>query len=261
MCTVSWLHTSSGYQLLFNRDERKTRKVASAPSFHERDGVRFVAPIDGDHGGTWIATNEFGLTLALVNGLRPVEATPRSRGLLVMDLASSESVDEVASRLDHESLDDYAPFTLIAVQPEHAAALLEWDGRQFTSTANAEDRMPVTSSSFDPNGVRASRKKDFQRLQAGGKLSAELLFTFHQSHGAGPSAYSTCMHRPDASTVSFTWVDVTEHDVRLFYSPAAPCAWAPGETLELLRRAYETHETKPPRVSRGSDRAASARSS
>jgi hypothetical protein len=236
MCTVSWLHHDTGYQLLFNRDERNTRKVATAPEHHTRNGVQFIAPLDGDHGGTWIATNEFGLTLALLNGLRPVKPAPRSRGHLVMDLAASSSAAEVASRIGQVDLDSFAPFKLAALQPGHPAALFEWDWIELTASMDAEPRMPLTSSSFDPEGVRSFRQKEFQRLQAGNKLRAETLFAFHQSHGTEPSAYSTCMHRPDASTVSFTWVDVTEQDVRFFYSPSAPCQWAPGETLELPRR-------------------------
>lgn len=261
MCTVSWLHSDSGYQLLCNRDERNTRKVATAPALHERDGVRFIAPLDGDHGGTWIATNEHGLTLALVNGVRPLEPSPRSRGYLLMTLASAGSLNEVAARIGQANLLLYAPFTLVVLQPKHPAALFEWDASRLTTNMNAEDRMPLASSSFDPEGVRTYRQKEFQRFQTAGKLTAETLFTFHQSHGSGPSAYSTCMHRSDAQTVSFTWVDVTEHDVHFFYSPAAPCQWAPGETLDLTLRPKEIPETKPPQPSRRSGRAASARSS
>jgi hypothetical protein len=49
------------------------------------------------------------------------------------------------------------------------------------------------------------------------------------------------MHRPDANTVSFTWVTVTAAEIRFLYSPSAPCHWAPGEILRLDRagiRAY-----------------------
>jgi hypothetical protein len=67
MCTVSWIHQGSGYQLLCNRDEKRTRRPASAPQLLTRNNVRFVAPIDGDSGGTWVAVNEFGLSLVLLN--------------------------------------------------------------------------------------------------------------------------------------------------------------------------------------------------
>ncbi len=70
MCTVSWIHTPRGYELFCNRDEAITRESAFAPGAIDRNGVRVLAPLDGRHGGTWIAVNEFGLALCLTNGVR-----------------------------------------------------------------------------------------------------------------------------------------------------------------------------------------------
>jgi hypothetical protein len=66
MCTVSWVHQKDGYQLLSNRDEKHTRKPALAPSLRQQRQVRFLAPIDGDQGGSWIGVNQFGLSLCLL---------------------------------------------------------------------------------------------------------------------------------------------------------------------------------------------------
>src|SRR3982751_1081178 len=71
MCTVSWIRTREGYQLLCNRDERHTRRPAQAPTVREDQGVQFIAPIDGDEGGSWIGVNQFGLTLCLLNRYDP----------------------------------------------------------------------------------------------------------------------------------------------------------------------------------------------
>ncbi|MBI4909752.1 MAG: hypothetical protein HY820_39405, partial [Acidobacteria bacterium] len=65
---MSWLHDTDGYQVLCNRDEKKTRRKALPPVVNTRQGVRYIAPADGDHGGTWIAVNDRGLTLCLLNG-------------------------------------------------------------------------------------------------------------------------------------------------------------------------------------------------
>ncbi len=67
MCTVSWRAARDGYDLFFNRDELHTRAPELPPALSERDGVRFLAPRDGDHGGTWLAVNEHGLTVCLLN--------------------------------------------------------------------------------------------------------------------------------------------------------------------------------------------------
>ena len=63
------------------------------------------------------------------------------------------------------------------------------------------------------------------------------LYRFHCSHGPGPDAYSPCMHRDDAETVSFSWVIVTRQETRFLYSPAAPCQWSPSEQQILARAA------------------------
>src|SRR6478752_326444 len=107
MCTVSWIHTQDGYQLLCNRDELDTRMRAEVPAMLVEDDVRYLAPADGDFGGTWIAANEHGLTLALLNLMTPWVRPSRSRGHLVRDLASCPTIDEVHSQLDRTDLSQY----------------------------------------------------------------------------------------------------------------------------------------------------------
>src|SRR5689334_7010464 len=118
MCTVSWIHHKDGYQLLCNRDEKLTRKPAQEPRLADRKDTRFLAPVDGDFGGTWIAANEFGVSLCLLNGpnSRNANAT-RSRGLLVLDLIPLSSIAAVSKNLQAADLSDYASFTLAALEP------------------------------------------------------------------------------------------------------------------------------------------------
>jgi hypothetical protein len=244
MCTVSWVHGEEGYQLLCNRDEKHTRQEASAPEVRSVDGVKIIAPADGDFGGTWIATNELGLTVALLNGPAnaPRGTVPgrKSRGVLVAELAGAKSLEEIRRQVLEEDLGSFAGLSLVALTPGRPAILFEWNGWHLTTTENAEHRMPLTSSSFDPEGVQEKRRQEFSdRLQAVRELDADLLFEFHRSHGLrtdDPSGYSTCMHRPDAETVSFTWIQVSKPGVQFFYSPASPCQWAHGETIRLERR-------------------------
>jgi hypothetical protein len=74
---------------------------------------------------------------------------------------------------------------------------MEWDGHRI---ADIEPRLPLVSSSFDPQGVHARRRAEFdRRLKAAGEPSPSLLFGFHLSHGNAPDAYSSCMHRPDGT--------------------------------------------------------------
>ena len=81
MCTVSWTREPDGYHLLANRDEKRTRAIAQPPRVRRHFGVRYLAPTDTDHGGTWIAVNEYGIAACLLN--RPgLTRGVQSRGLL-----------------------------------------------------------------------------------------------------------------------------------------------------------------------------------
>ncbi len=222
MCTVTWIHEENGYRLLSNRDERRSRAAALAPSIRERDGVRLIAPVDGEFGGTWIGVNELGVSLCLLNGTGGCGV--RSRGLLVADLLSAASLAEATERFRRLELSLYAPFTLLVLAPG-CDTVLEWSG---LTRCERRAQPPLASSSLDPAGVRARRRAAF-RSHAGS------LEAFHASHDSGPSAYSACMHGTDAETVSFTRVSVTRSQIELFYTPAAPCRRVPGQRVLLGR--------------------------
>lgn len=229
MCTVSWIHEDDGYQLFCNRDERHTRRPALSPRIAEQRGVRFIAPVDGDHGGSWIGVNQFGLSLCLLNryqGESRVDAPViyTSRGLLLNELMNCRSRDEVPSRIEAADLTRYQPFTLLALEPESSPLVLQWTGRECVIERSGEVMMPLTSSSFDPPGVSASRHQHFNNLvAASGKIDAHLLYRFHSNHSPAASAYSTCMHRYDARTVSFSRIKVTRRDIEFYYHPNSAC--------------------------------------
>ena len=236
MCTVSWLHHEGGYRLFSNRDEKRARKPARPPALQTLRGVRFLAPIDGDAGGTWIGVNQFGLSLCLLNRYQDDASMTgagswTSRGRLVLDLLDAATTQEARDRAAAADLAAYRPFTLLALEPGTPARLLHWTGRECRLLDDAEHEMPLTSSSFDLPGVLAARSEHFARLRAEhGRIDEPLLRRFHASHLPAPSAYSTCMHREDAQTVSFTAIAVSPDGIHLAYRPHAPCA---GDDAEV----------------------------
>lgn len=233
MCTVSWLYEAEGYELLCNRDENLDRAPALGPRVHVLGGIRFMAPIDGEAGGTWIGVNEFGVALTLLNGPPGIGAVPHtSRGVLALELLSATCQGEVCERLRRRDLSEFAPFTLAVFDTRVPAVTLEWSGEELAICG--EPRAPLVSSSFDRAGVVFSRRWEFARMvSASSKLSAAVLSAFHESHAHGPSAYSACMHRPDAQTVSFTRVRVTRSKATMSYMPAAPCTGLAAERVVL----------------------------
>jgi hypothetical protein len=240
VCTVSWVHQTEGYQLFCNRDEKRTRGIAFAPRITERGGVRYISPVDSDCGGTWLSANEFGVSVCLLNGSVSADASAirRSRGLLLHDLAWAPSADECAVWLKHLDLRPYAPFTNVILEPGRPAILAQWNGVELAVDPAGDRRMPLTSSSYDAAGVRRARLDEFvRRVGVARPMDPASLYCFHSSHGAAPDAYSTCMHRVDAETVSFSWVVVSKDAVRFSYSPGAPCQSKPSVQKIIARAA------------------------
>jgi len=238
MCTVSWIHESDGYHLFFSRDEKLTRKPALEPRPIVRDGIHCLAPIDGDYGGTWIGTNEFGVSVCLLNGYNKLGARPelRSRGLLVMEAISLPSIAGLVAHVGHQDLAVYATFTLAALEPGKPAVVIEWNGSRKSVIHHPDRHLMLTSSSFDSGRVGQSRHEVYESLtHSSESITPELLHGFHEWHGKEPNAYSVCMHRPDAETVSFSRICVSPSGSQFFYTPAALCKKAPGVSLKLAR--------------------------
>ena len=228
MCTVSWVREASGYQLFCNRDEKHTRKQALLPRIVELRGVRFIAPMDGDSGGTWIGVNQFRLSLCLLNRYHSQTTEPEkqlvSRGLLVRELMDCVSQSDVQQRLGGMRLTDFKPFTLLALEPAAPACVFHWTGQELLMADDGESLMPLISSSFDADGVVAFRQPHFARMKdATGEVSPEMLEAFHRSHDPAPGAYSPCMHRADAQTVSFSRIKVAGSVIEFSYNPQALC--------------------------------------
>jgi hypothetical protein len=93
-----------------------------------------------------------------------------------------------------------------------------WDGARLAWACDPQ--LPLTSSSVDPERARCERLVEFARLAPS---SPAALRRFHASHGAAAGPFSTCMHRDDAETVSFSQISVTRREIRFEYQPGAPC--------------------------------------
>jgi hypothetical protein len=233
MCTLTWRHEGTRYEVHFNRDERRTRAEASAPRPDVRGGVPFVAPIDPEGGGTWLAVNSAGLTLALLNDYRtPREplARPTSRGLLVLELVDSLDVDEVRRRVEARDLERFQPFALYAFAPGSGVRAFAWDGAALASSEAADGDRPVSSSSRDQAGAALQRKQLFERelARSPAGVTSDLLARFHRSHAPERGALSPCMHREDAATQSYGRVVVGPTRVHFEYVAGPPCR---GERL------------------------------
>ncbi len=224
MCTASWAPRPDGYTFCFNRDERRTRAPALPAAVRERDGVSFLAPLDGDFGGTWLAVNQWGLTLALLNRYQPAAAPPpadpRSRGLIILDLIPAPDLAAVDERLRRMPQKHHRPFTLLAIAPGAPVNRFAWDGARLQYDQHAAPGLILTSSAVGEAEVAPARVATFASLPA---VTAELLEQAHRSHRPERGPRSVCMHRPEAETQSYSRVDVTADGVTLTHVDRSPC--------------------------------------
>ena len=227
MCTAVAWPTEDGYLFGFNRDELVSRPDALPPARHGD----FLAPIDPEGGGTWLATNHHGLTLAALNvyeaGTRSPQLPIRSRGLLVTDLADAATLDALADRVRaHPHLLHTRPFHLLAVTADRTALDARWDGENLTLTP-ADLPLLRLSAAFDRAAVEKARKQEFRFLVdelSRTVHSRETLRVWFASHALNGASRGVCMHRePLAATVSHTQVSVTQTEIAMYYVAGPPC--------------------------------------
>jgi len=223
MCTVSWSRRLDGYDLFFNRDERKTRAAELPPALARRAGVAFVAPWDGERGGTWLAANEFGVTVCLLNDYasswRPAFGIEsNSRGHVVTSCAMATNRAEVLRILRAQPLVRTPAFRLVALSRDEAPLVVSWDG--VLRYSDGAEVPFLSSSSFATDDVVAYRRARYQVVAGDiAKPALAELAALHHDHDPARGAHSVLMHRSDASTRSVTHVAVDAGGVRLRYQP------------------------------------------
>ena len=228
MCTVTWLQAGDTYEVFCNRDEQRFR----SPAYHPRKGrlnhMTYIAPIDSQAGGSWVGVNERGLTLCLLNHYPtaeiPLPGKPTSRGLLLLSLLEHTSQSQVKNQLRYTHLKDYPPFILLVMEPRQRPLSCTWDGREFVALVLDQHQLPLSTSSFDRENVIKQRRACFKTyLSSYNPLDRQALLAFHKSHVPEAGAYSVCMHRDEAETVSFSHVIVCPQDIHFYHTPQSPC--------------------------------------
>lgn len=224
MCTVTFIPGRSGYRLGMNRDERRNRARALPPRRH----ATAIYPSEPT-GGTWISLNDTGVCVALINwysvAVDVTRRSPVSRGEIVRRLAPIRDARELKIHTRDLLLDRVKPFRLINVFPASQEILeLQWDLASLRALAHDWKPQQWISSGFDEPAAQRIRSQTFRaKIGEPDVGTARWLRRLHSSHSPEHGPFSTCMHRPDAVTVSYTEVAVTEARRTLRYYPGSPC--------------------------------------
>lgn len=220
MCTVSWQvaeQLDAGELLLyFNRDEMRQRARGDTPEVFVKDGVSYLSPTDPERGGTWIAANEQGCLVCLLNDYSVAfdsKAQWESRGMLVRALAAFTKIDQIRQYFNQKGKLNYPPFTL-----------LFWDGFQMnqwhwdTQSLECSENVsaPFTSSSWQTARVEAGRKGLYEKWVGEENRS---LASYHKHVIPDDAESSVCMARELTQTVSLTSVLISPDNVQMRYTP------------------------------------------
>lgn len=241
MCTISFVPKSPGFYLAMNRDEKLTRSTALPPAIVDLVKRRAIFPQEAE-GGTWISANDAGVCFALINWHR-VERDPgrsiASRGQIVKALASKSSTREIGAGLAALPLRQLRPFRLIAIIPsEKEITEWRWDHERLSTQKHAWEEHHWFSSGLDEPKAELERGRvcdSAQKQRSIGSLT--WLRRLHRSHSPKRGPFSICMHRPDAATVSYTEVAVSQRRATMRYK-SGPCCSNKGMLTKTISLAH-----------------------
>jgi hypothetical protein len=227
MCTVTFMPRRAGYCLAMNRDEKRSRAKGPPPTIRNLNGRRMLCPSEPS-GGTWIALNDKGVSLALINWYS-VAAKARgdivSRGAIIPSVSGSDSPLVANIELAALPLDRINPFRLIAVFPaSQEITEWRWNLKQLTRMRHRWRAQQWISSGFDEPKAQKIRSTTFSLAQA--QRSAGTigwLRRLHCSHSPHRGPFSTCMHREDAATVSYTEIEILHGSSKMRHICGTPC--------------------------------------
>ena len=225
-----------------NRDEKRDRVASLPPDVVEFEKRRVVFPREPT-GGTWISANDSGVCLVLINWHR-IERQPKndtlSRGLVAKELAGKSTAKEIAAAVKKLPVRKLRPFRLIAIVPRERRVIeWRWNLQRLAIRNHEWQRQHWFSSGFDERRAERERAKVCASFVAGGGdpgresaragvnaagYSLTWLRQLHRSHAPKRGPFSICMHRPDATTVSYTEVVVSRQRASMRYKSGPSCS-------------------------------------
>lgn len=228
MCTISFVPNPRGFHLAMNRDENQARPRALPPVIINLAGCRAILPREPS-GGTWIAANDRGVCVALINWHRIKLEPPSSvisRGEVVRAMAGHLSVGDIAAGLASLTLRRLRPFRLIAIVPlENKLTEWRWDLKRLSALEHPWKKQHWFSSGFGEERAELERRQVCDSAQDGQSAGTLVwLRRLHRSHLPTRGPFSICMHRKEAATVSYTEVAVSNRRVLLRYKPGPACS-------------------------------------
>lgn len=230
MCTLTVHHTPHQLLVTMNRDEARDRADERPPRRirNEATRVEWLAPVDGEAGGTWIGTNDRGIHACLLNRYLPGDlaiaaANPqrKSRGHIILDLLAQGDESAVLRWID--CIFDptpYPSFQLVVLGVPHTQSF-SWDGRDLRRETHVGEWLLFTSSSWRSEDVAEYRRREFESwLREGASFNASIP-GFHLLAPQDRLEWSPFMQREYSTTRSVTQIEtgVVRGETEMRYWP------------------------------------------
>lgn len=221
MCTVSFVNANGKIIITSNRDEKTLRPNAIEPQNYVVNNRKVIFPKDKKAGGTWYAINEHSTVLVLLNGADEKhcikDSYRKSRGLIVLDLISSEAAIKSWESIDLENIE---PFTLVLFE-NGKLYQLRWNETE-KSTIELDNAKSYiwSSSTLYPREIRQKRADWFYTfLDTKPEVNAEELFNFHRYTEAENTEHGLVINRNEAlKTLSITQTVIEKNKVAIHYT-------------------------------------------
>lgn len=220
MCTVSFVNANGKIIITSNRDEKILRPNAIEPKNYLINNKKVIFPKDNKAGGTWYAVDEHSNVLVLLNGAEEKHVLKdnyrKSRGLIVLDLISSESPFQAWNQID---LQDIEPFTLVLFENQKLYQLRWNETAKSTLELNPNQNHIWSSSTLYPAAIREKRANWFYTfLDTKPEVNQDELFNFHRYTEEGNTEHGLVINRNDVlKTLSITQTVIEENKVRIHY--------------------------------------------
>ncbi|HEX4486805.1 MAG TPA: NRDE family protein [Terriglobales bacterium] len=245
MCTFSFIARQNGCLLAMNRDERIARGAGHPPSIHKVGDIHAAYPNDGA-GGTWIAANDHGVALALLNWNDSATHMVKtaSRGKVIPSLIGSNSLLLFRDTIRRLDLQGMLPFRLIVIfSSETKVCQWDWDGSFLHSHDHPWEVRHWFSSSLSDRRAEdirgAACQQAWRESDSGSKAWLQRL---HAEHVDGEGAFSLCVHRQKVQTLSYSVIECTPHDVEFAHTIGSPCQPGSMRSLKMERAALVCQE-------------------
>ena len=221
MCTVSFVNANGKIIITSNRDEKTLRPNAIEPKNYLINNKKIIFPKDKKAGGTWFAINEHSTILVLLNGAdeRHIlkEKYRKSRGLIVLELISCESVFEEWKAIDLENIE---PFTLVLFENKKLYQLRWNEIEKSTMELDTNESHIWSSSTLYPKEIREKRANWFYNfLDIKPEVNADELFNFHRYTETENTEHGLVINRNGTlKTLSITQTVIEKNKVQIHYN-------------------------------------------